>query len=261
MATVKRDYYEVLRVSKNATDDQIKKAFRLLAMKYHPDVNKSPDAEAKFKEINQAYSVLIDKDKRSLYDQFGHGAVDGTWGLDENNSENPNTTNNSNYTSYENMFNDPNFFDLFNAYYVEQAANDDNEDGNYFNTSSTNAKSKQTNNQAHSSSSQTYNHKIYTKKAYQTSFNKSSSSYSYKNNYQSKNFYYQTSYNDEDEFDYDATATYSNSYYNNAKASKGAVAWHVIKIILKVIMWGAIIAGLGGLGLIYLLWKFIDQKK
>ena len=74
----KKDYYEVLGVSKNATEDEIKKAFRKLAMKYHPDVNKSPDAEEKFKEINQAYSVLIDKDKRSLYDQFGHGAVDGT---------------------------------------------------------------------------------------------------------------------------------------------------------------------------------------
>lgn len=261
MATVKRDYYEVLGVSKNATDDEIKKAFRQLAMKYHPDVNKSPDAEAKFKEINQAYSVLIDKDKRSLYYQFGHGAVDETWGADENNSENPNPTNNSNYTSYEDMFNDPDFFDMFNAYYGEQAADDDNEDDNYFNNSSTNAKSKQTNNQAHSSSSQTYNHKTYTKKTYQTNFNKSSSSYSYKNNYQSKNFYYQNSYSDEDEFDYDATATYSNSSYNNAKASKGAIAWHVIKIILKVIMWGVIIAGLGGLGLIYLLWKFIDQKK
>lgn len=78
MAQQKRDYYEVLGVSRNATTDEIKKAFRKLAMQYHPDVNKSPDAEAKFKEINEAYSVLSDDKKRQLYDQYGHSAVDGT---------------------------------------------------------------------------------------------------------------------------------------------------------------------------------------
>ncbi|MBO7084566.1 DnaJ domain-containing protein [bacterium] len=78
MAQQKRDYYEVLGVNRNATPDEIKKAFRKLAMQYHPDVNKSPDAEEKFKEINEAYSILSDENKRKLYDQYGHSAVDGT---------------------------------------------------------------------------------------------------------------------------------------------------------------------------------------
>lgn len=68
----KRDYYEVLGVPKNATIADIKKAFRTLAKKYHPDVNKSADAEDKFKEINEAYEVLSDENKRASYDQFGH---------------------------------------------------------------------------------------------------------------------------------------------------------------------------------------------
>ena len=70
----KRDYYEVLGVSKTATDAEIKSAFRKLAKKYHPDVNKTPEAEAKFKEIGEAYSVLSDEQKRKQYDQFGHAA-------------------------------------------------------------------------------------------------------------------------------------------------------------------------------------------
>lgn len=68
----KRDYYEVLGINKDATDQDIKKAFRRLAMQYHPDRNKAPDAEEKFKEINEAYAVLSDKDKRATYDRFGH---------------------------------------------------------------------------------------------------------------------------------------------------------------------------------------------
>ena len=68
----KQDYYEVLGVDKNASDDEIKKAFRKAAVKHHPD--KGGD-EAKFKEINEAYEVLKDKDKRQRYDQFGHAGV------------------------------------------------------------------------------------------------------------------------------------------------------------------------------------------
>ena len=72
----KRDYYEVLGVSKNASDDEIKSAFRKLAKKYHPDINKDPDAPNKFKEAQEAYAVLSDKTKRSQYDQFGHAAFE-----------------------------------------------------------------------------------------------------------------------------------------------------------------------------------------
>ncbi|GHU51719.1 chaperone protein DnaJ [Bacilli bacterium] len=79
MAT-KRDYYEVLGISKNASADDIKKAFRKLAMQYHPDRNKSPDAESKFKEINAAYEVLSDPQKRQNYDQFGHAGAEGQFG-------------------------------------------------------------------------------------------------------------------------------------------------------------------------------------
>ena len=74
----KRDYYEVLGVQKGASDDEIKKAFRKLAVKYHPD--KEGGDEAKFKEINEAYEVLKDKQKRSRYDQFGHAGVGGASG-------------------------------------------------------------------------------------------------------------------------------------------------------------------------------------
>lgn len=77
----KRDYYEVLGVSKNASDDEIKKAYRKLAIKYHPDKNPGDkEAEAKFKEINEAHDVLSDKQKRARYDQFGHAGVGGAGG-------------------------------------------------------------------------------------------------------------------------------------------------------------------------------------
>lgn len=72
----KKDYYEVLGVSKDADDKEIKSAFRKLAKKYHPDVSKEPDAAEKFKEAQEAYSVLSDPDKRSKYDKYGHAAFD-----------------------------------------------------------------------------------------------------------------------------------------------------------------------------------------
>ncbi len=76
-----RDYYEVLGVSRNASNEELKSAFRTLARKYHPDVNKEPDAEEKFKEINEAFAVLSDADKRRAYDQFGHAGVNGAGGV------------------------------------------------------------------------------------------------------------------------------------------------------------------------------------
>ncbi len=77
----KRDYYEVLGVQKNASKDEIKKAYRKLAMKYHPDRNPDDaEAEAKFKEASEAAEILLDENKRSRYDQFGHAGVDGQAG-------------------------------------------------------------------------------------------------------------------------------------------------------------------------------------
>lgn len=73
----KRDYYEVLGIPKSSTDEEIKKVYRKLAKQYHPDLNPDDkEAEAKFKEVNEAYEVLSDKDKKARYDQFGHAGVD-----------------------------------------------------------------------------------------------------------------------------------------------------------------------------------------
>ncbi len=77
MATTKRDYYEVLGVSRNATEEELRKAFRKRAFDYHPDRNKDSDAEAKFKECAEAYEVLRDAEKRAKYDHFGHAGPNG----------------------------------------------------------------------------------------------------------------------------------------------------------------------------------------
>src|SRR2546430_16053775 len=89
---MKRDYYEVLGISRTATDDEIKKAYRKLALRYHPDKNPEnrPEAEERFKELVEAYQVLSDAERRGLYDRFGHaafeqgglGGVDGGAGLE-----------------------------------------------------------------------------------------------------------------------------------------------------------------------------------
>src|SRR6202022_1570049 len=75
MATKKRDYYEVLGVGQNAPEEEVKRAYRKLAVKFHPDKNPDdPHAEEKFKELGEAYDVLINADKRAAYDRFGHAA-------------------------------------------------------------------------------------------------------------------------------------------------------------------------------------------
>lgn len=80
----KRDYYEILGITKSATAAEIKSAYRKMALKFHPDKNKEADAEEKFKEINEAYQILSDAKKRQAYDQFGHAAFDPTSGMGGN---------------------------------------------------------------------------------------------------------------------------------------------------------------------------------
>src|ERR687895_2239784 len=81
MATTKRDYYEVLGVSRGATEDEIRKAHRRLVLQYHPDRNTEPGAAERFKEIQEAYEVLSDRERRATYDRFGHlGANGGGFG-------------------------------------------------------------------------------------------------------------------------------------------------------------------------------------
>lgn len=75
--TMPRDYYDVLGVQRGASQEDIKRAFRRLARQYHPDVSSETDAEERFKEINEAYRVLSDDEKRAAYDRFGHAGVNG----------------------------------------------------------------------------------------------------------------------------------------------------------------------------------------
>ncbi|UCD45646.1 MAG: molecular chaperone DnaJ [Candidatus Bathyarchaeota archaeon] len=79
----KRDYYEVLGVDRSASQNEIKKAFRKLAFQYHPDRNKQPDAEEKFKEVSEAYAVLSDNEKKQQYDMFGHAGISGRYSAED----------------------------------------------------------------------------------------------------------------------------------------------------------------------------------
>ncbi|HEY60327.1 MAG TPA: molecular chaperone DnaJ [Anaerolineae bacterium] len=85
----KRDYYEVLGIARSASQDEIKSAFRRLARQYHPDVNKAADAEERFKEINEAFAVLSDQEKRSIYDRLGHAGLSGAGGMWDFNNFDP----------------------------------------------------------------------------------------------------------------------------------------------------------------------------
>ena len=80
MTTSKRDYYEVLGVARDATPEDLKKAFRKQALQYHPDRNKAADASDRFKEVNEAYQVLSDPQRKAQYDQFGHKGMNGQAG-------------------------------------------------------------------------------------------------------------------------------------------------------------------------------------
>lgn len=103
----KRDYYEVLEVSKNAGEDEIKKAYRKMALKYHPDRNKgNEEAEAKFKEATEAYEVLRDPQKRAQYDKFGHEGVGGFEGFGR-----------GAYTDFSDIFGDFDLGDIFEGFF------------------------------------------------------------------------------------------------------------------------------------------------
>lgn len=115
----KRDYYEILGVSRSATADDLKKAYRKQALEWHPDRNKSPEAEGRFKEINEAYEVLSNSQKRQTYDQYGHSAFHA--GASGRSSQGP--SNYSYYSTGSNPFENFNFgnfsdpFDIFAEFF------------------------------------------------------------------------------------------------------------------------------------------------
>ncbi len=100
MTTQKRDYYEVLGLPRTASDEEVRKAFRKLALEYHPDRNRSPDATERFKEVNEAYQVLADSEKRARYDRLGHAGVNMNGG-----------------TGFEGFGNFGGFGDIFEAFF------------------------------------------------------------------------------------------------------------------------------------------------
>ncbi|MEW6556954.1 MAG: molecular chaperone DnaJ [Elusimicrobiota bacterium] len=105
----KRDYYEVLGVSKNASADEIKKAYRNLALQFHPDrvpADKKKEAEEKFKEISEAYAVLSDTEKRQLYDQYGHAGIDGRYSYED-------IFRSADFSGFEDIFAQTGFGDIF----------------------------------------------------------------------------------------------------------------------------------------------------
>ena len=102
MAT-SRDYYDILGLDKNASEQDIQRAYRKLSKKYHPDINKAPDAEEKFKEVNEAYEVLHDKQKRAQYDQFGQAGVNGQAGYGAGNGQYGDF---SNFSGFGDIFSD-----------------------------------------------------------------------------------------------------------------------------------------------------------
>jgi len=108
--TTTRDYYEILGVSKDASEAELKKAYRKLAMKHHPDKSKAPDAEEKFKEISEAYAVLSDSDKRAQYDRFGHAGIDNRYSTED-------IFRTADFGGFEDIFGGGAFGDIFNVFF------------------------------------------------------------------------------------------------------------------------------------------------